>query len=449
MMSGANHRSKRLTMPKTPPPPGYEEIQREELSHLFGRVTRARLLGVPVAIGLVIWLAVTRVTPWRRGLLITLGVLAMVVFVHEVLRYRRHGLGRRAFAVNFAFAAVGQATASLATGGIESPFFFAMFPIGVAGAMLVEPPMLIALVATQAVAIWAMAWIKLGALLPNFNPAVFGGDALPGWTDAHVLWVATFATLGLGIVTFLGRSIRHSLDGVLRRGLEARHQVLRAHSERARELAALSGEIAHELKNPLASIKGLAALLAEDAGNGKPKERLTVLRREVDRMQAILEEFLNFSRPLVPLAIETVDLGGLVEEVAEMHEGTARERNIRLAVKADEQPVRCDPRKIKQAVINLVQNALEASPADGVVEIRIEGGDVVRAAVLDRGPGIEANLGDKIFEPGVTTKARGSGLGLTIARALVRQHGGDVTLEPREGGGTVATMQLPAEETKA
>jgi signal transduction histidine kinase len=132
-----------------------------------------------------------------------------------------------------------------------------------------------------------------------------------------------------------------------------------------------------------------------------------------------------------------------------MHEGTARERNIRLAVKADEQPVRCDPRKIKQAVINLVQNALEASPADGVVEIRIEGGDVVRAAVLDRGPGIEANLGDKIFEPGVTTKARGSGLGLTIARALVRQHGGDVTLEPREGGGTVATMQLPAEETKA
>jgi two-component system sensor histidine kinase HydH len=440
---------KRLTMPKTPPPPGYDEIQREELSRLFGRVTLARLMVVPLMIGLVAWLAVTKVTPWRRGALIVLGVLAMALFVHEVLHHRRHGLGRRAFAVNFGFAAVGQAAASLATGGIESPFFFAMFPIGMVGAALVEPPMLIALVGTQAVAIWVMVWIKLGALLPHFNPSRFGGDAAAGWSGAHVLWAATFATLGLGVVTFLGRGLRRSLDGVLRRALGARHEVLRAHGERAGELAALSGEIAHELKNPLASIKGLAALLAEDALPGKPAERLAVLRREVDRMQAILEEFLNFSRPLVPLAIETVDLRALLEEVAEMHEGTARERNLRLVVKGEEQPVRCDPRKIKQAIINLVQNAIEASPSDAAVEIHIEGGDPVRARVLDRGPGIEAGLGDKVFEPGVTTKARGSGLGLTIARALVRQHGGEVTLEPRVGGGTVATLQLPAGEAKA
>ena len=440
---------KRLTMPKTPPPPGYDEIQREELSRLFGRVTLARLMVVPLMIGLVAWLAVTKVTPWRRGALIVLGVLAMALFVHEVLHHRRHGLGRRAFAVNFGFAAVAQAAASLATGGIESPFFFAMFPIGMVGAALVEPPMLIALVGTQAVAIWVMVWIKLGALLPNFNPAVFGGDAIPGWNDAHVLWVATFATLGLGIATFLGRSIRHSLDGVLRRGLEARNEVLRAHGERARELAALSGEIAHELKNPLASIKGLAALLAEDAPVGKPAERLTVLRREVDRMQTILEEFLNFSRPLVPLSLESVDLRALVEEVVEMHEGTLREREVSVRVSADERPVRCDPRKIKQALINLVQNAVEASPPGAAVEIEIDGGEPVRTRVLDRGPGIAAELFDKVFEPGVTTKARGSGLGLTIARALVRQHGGELTLAPRAGGGTVATMQLPVEEAKA
>jgi signal transduction histidine kinase len=436
-------------MTKPPPPPGYDEIQREELSRLFGRVTRARLLGVPVAIALVIWLAVTRVTPWRRGLLITLGVLAMVVFVHEVLRYRRHGLGRRAFAVNFAFAAAGQAAAALATGGLESPFFFAMFPIATVGAVLVEPPTLLALVGTQAVAIWAMACIKLGALLPSFNPAVFGGDAVAGWNDAHVLWVASFATLGLGLATFLGRGIRRSFDGVLRRGLEARHEVLRAHREQARALAALSGEIAHELKNPLASIKGLAALLAEDAPVGKPAERLTVLRREVDRMQTILEEFLNFSRPLVPLSLESVDLRALVEEVVEMHEGTLREREVSVRVSADERPVRCDPRKIKQALINLVQNAVEASPPGAAVEIEIDGGEPVRTRVLDRGPGIAAELFDKVFEPGVTTKARGSGLGLTIARALVRQHGGELTLAPRAGGGTVATMQLPVEEAKA
>jgi two-component system, NtrC family, sensor histidine kinase HydH len=447
-MAGARHPSRHLTMTKSPLPPGFEEIQHAELSRLFGRVTRARLLVVPVMVALVIWLAVSRVTPWRRGTLVVLGLLAMGLFVHEVVRYRRRGLGRRAFVVNFGFAAVAQAMASLATGGLESPFLFAMFPMGLVGAILVEPPMLFFLVGTQAAAIWLMAWSKLGGLLPHFNPAVFGGDALPGWNESHVLWTAGFATAGLGVAAFLGRGVRHSLNGVLRRGLEARHEVLQAHSERARELAALSGEIAHELKNPLASIKGLAALLAEDAPAGKPAERLAVLRREVDRMQAILEEFLNFSRPLVPLAIEVVDLGALLDEVAEMHEGTARAGEVRVSVKAAAQPVRCDPRKIKQAVINLVQNAIEASPPGTTVEILVDGGNPVRARVLDRGPGIAADLLDKVFEPGVTTKARGSGLGLTIARALLRQHGGDVTLAARAGGGTVVTIELPAEEAK-
>jgi two-component system sensor histidine kinase HydH len=448
-MAGASKPFQRLTMRKPPPPPGYDEIQHEELSRLFGQATRLRLLGLPIALGLVIWLAISPVTPWRRGLLICLGVLAMVVMVHEVLRFRRRGLGRRAFIVNFAFAVVGQGSAAFATGGLESPVLFAMFPIATAGAMLVEPPVLFLLVGTQVLAVWAMAWIKLAAFLPHFNPALFGGDAFPGWSEAHVLWVASFATLALGLATFVGRGLRTAFDSVLRRGLEARHEVLRAHAEQARELAALSGEIAHELKNPLASIKGLAALLAEDALPGKPSERLAVLRREVDRMQTILEEFLNFSRPLVPLAVETADLQALVEEVAEMHEGTARERNLRVVVKGDAPAVRCDPRKIKQAVINLVQNAIEASPAATSVEVQVEGGAAVRARVLDRGPGITAGLSDKVFEPGVTTKARGSGLGLTIARALVRQHGGEVTLAPREGGGTVATMTLPVEETKA
>jgi signal transduction histidine kinase len=437
------------TMPKTPPPPGYEEIQHEELSRLFGRITAGRLLALPLVVGLLVWVALVKVTPWRQGTLIVLGLLVMAVFVHEVLRYRRRGLGRYAFVINFGFAAVAQATAVLATGGLESPFFFAMFPISLVGAILVEPPLLFALAATQVGAIWLMAWLKLSGMLPHFNPSIFGGDAVAGWDDAHLLWTAAFATLGLGVTSFLGRGIRHVLDGVLRRGLEARHEVLRAHADRVRELAALSGEIAHELKNPLASIKGLAALLAEDAPPGKPAERLAVLRREVDRMQTILEEFLNFSRPLVPLAIETVNLRALLGEVADMHEGTARERDVRLAVEAAEEPVRCDPRKIKQAVINLVQNAIEASPAGGMVEIDVERGDPMRVRVLDRGPGIEPGLLGKVFEPGVTSKARGSGLGLTIARALLRQHGGDVTIAARPGGGTVATMELPAREATA
>jgi two-component system sensor histidine kinase HydH len=439
-------------MTKTPQPAGYDEIQREELSRLFGALSHVRLAVAPVVFAFVVWILTHPVVPWRRGVLVTLGVAAFGFFVHEVVHHRRFGLGRRAFIVNFAFAVVGQALASLATGGLESPFLFAMFPLAMVAAVMVEAPAVFIMVAVQAVEVWTMAWIAWQRLLPNLNPGWFGGDARPGWNHTHLVWTAVFATAGLGVVTFLGRGIRYSFNRMLRRGLEARHEVLRAHRDRAQELSALSGEIAHELKNPLASIKGLSALLAHDAPAGKPAERLAVLRREVDRMQAILEEFLNFSRPLVPLSIESVDVRTLLDEVADMHEGMAHERNVRLlvnGVEVDALTIRCDPRKMKQALTNLVQNALEASPTDSTVELASDAGGEVCLRVLDRGPGLDGEIAGRAFDAGVTTKARGSGLGLTIARALLRQHGGDLELAARPGGGCVATARLPRKETNA
>jgi signal transduction histidine kinase len=421
--------------------PGFDEIEREELSRLFGRVAWARVAVLPVLVGLVMWLLVTDETPWRRWVLGTLIVLASAFFLVEAGRHRASALHRGTIRLNLTFAVLAQAAATFATGGLGSPLLPIMFPIAMVVAITVRPPASFVLVACQIAALWAMALAEAEGLVPNLNLVVFGGGSRAGWSDTH-LWVnAAFASGGLLVVAGLGRIIRGAFDAMIRRALRARQESVRAHAD----LSALAGEIAHELKNPLASVKGLAGLLAQDLGAGKTGERLAVLRREVDRMQGILEEFLNFSRPLVPVAAEKVDLDALCREVAALHEGMAHERGVSIEVRVADTTAVCDPRKIEQVLLNLVQNALEASPTGTTVEIEAShDSEGVQVRVLDRGPGVAAELAARVFDPGVTSKAQGSGLGLTIARALARQHAGDLDLCAREGGGCVAVLRLPA-----
>ena len=228
--------------------------------------------------------------------------------------------------------------------------------------------------------------------------------------------------------------------------LDARRATLEEHAARSRELVALSAEIAHELKNPLASIHGLAALVARDLPEGgRAAERMAVLRSEVVRMRGILDEFLAFGRPLVPLHVEACDLAAAAREVAALHEAAARRAGVRLAVEGPGATVRGDPRKLRQVLVNLVQNAIDASPAGGAVRVRVEPtAEGARVTVRDDGPGPPPELAGRVFEAGVTGKAAGSGFGLTIARAIARQHGGEVELVAGEGG-CAAVLALPAE----
>jgi two-component system, NtrC family, sensor histidine kinase HydH len=425
--------------------PGFDEIEREELSRLFGRVAWARVAVLPALVGLVMWLLATDETPWRRWLLGTLIVLASAFFLVEAGRHRASALHRGTIGVNLTFAVLAQAAATFATGGLGSPLLPVMFLIAMVVAINTRPPGASVLVACQAAILWAMALAEAEGLVPNLNLVAFGGGSRAGWSDTHLWANATFASGGLLVVVGLGRIIRGAFDAMIRRALRARQESVRVHAE----LLALSGEIAHELKNPLASVKGLAGLLAQDLSAGKPGERLAVLRREVDRMQGILEEFLNFSRPPAPVAAENVDLDALCREVAALHEGMAHERGVSIKVRGADTTALCDPRKVEQVLLNLVQNALEASPTGAMVEIEAShDNEGVQVRVLDRGPGVAPELGARVFEPGVTSKAQGSGLGLTIARALARQHGGNLELAGREGGGCAAVLRLPASQNE-
>lgn len=429
------------------PPLGFEDIQHLELGRLFGVLTTFRLAVLPFVALLAAAVAVYDPTPWRIGMLsaVVLGLGAVAVI--EVVRLRRSGFTRTAIPLNLALMSAFQLTVVFATGALESPLLPAMLPLTVISSMAIGArPALGFLVGPQLAAVWLFAIGQVNGWFPEVNLPIFGGGVRGGHNDAHLWTSALVLTGAIGIATAGGVSLRRGFDAMLHRALTAREDELAARAEHARELTALSGEIAHELKNPLATIKGLAALLATDA-TGKSAERLAVLRGEVDRMQGTLEEFLNFSRPLVPLAQVPTDLSRLCAEVAALHEGIAGNRGVRVTLdEGDPVVVRCDPRKVRQVLINLLQNALEASPRGGEVTLAVAmDGPSARVEILDRGPGLDPAIAAEAFSPGVTSRASGSGLGLTIARALARQHNGDVTLEPRAGGGCRALLTLPRE----
>jgi two-component system, NtrC family, sensor histidine kinase HydH len=428
-----------------PAPPGFDEIQRRELSRLFGRMVGIRLVVIPLALALVLVLALFDPARWRAPFLVAAVVPIGAYFIAEAVRFRRRGFRPAAIVPNLLGALAGQVALCAATGALESPVTYAFVPlaflVGVFGGRAHWP-----IIAAQVAAVWGLAAAELTAALPDLNLAAFGGGARAGHTTVHLLTTAAVLSAVLLLGSRVGLAVRRGFDRMLAGALRAQADALRAHAERAEELTALTAEIAHELKNPLASVKGLAKLVADGAAPARTAERLAVLRREVDRMQDILDEFLNFSRPLVPLALGRVDLAALAREVASLHEGLAQERGLALAVRAAPADARCDRRKVKQVLINLVQNALDASRPGAAVEIEVgaAGAGEARVAVLDRGPGLAPGVAARAFEAGVTSKERGSGLGLTIARALARQHGGEVELTPRDGGGCAAVLRLPA-----
>lgn len=423
-------------------PPLIAEIHRHQQDALLGRLLRFRLWLAPGMTVLALALAAVDPAAWRHWVLLGAAVAAALLSVVEFVRWRRGNLDARGLAVDLAVMVAIQAALTTATGGLESPLLPVMLVVTALASVTLG----------RSVALASILTLQFIALLSEFAGHV--GEWLPAVaeapTTAHLGAHAATHLVLVGIVASLGVLARGALDRTLGRAQDAQDEVLRAGSAHARELEALAGEIAHELKNPLQSVKGLGALLARDLPDGRASERLAVLRREVDRMQGVLDDFLNFSRPLVPLSERDEDLGCLAAEVAALHEGLAASRGVRLVVADGRAHARCDARKVKQVLVNLVQNALDASPRGAEVRLEVgtaAGDGLVR--VVDGGPGLADDVADRVFAPGVTSKPGGSGLGLTIARALARQHGGELTLRGGEfvlhgvGPGLVAELRLP------
>lgn len=232
---------------------------------------------------------------------------------------------------------------------------------------------------------------------------------------------------------------------------------LRAHEERlvrAERLSAV-GEIAarvvHEIRNPLAAIGGFARSLleSEEPPWGK-REALEIIVDEVRRLETIVREVLDFSRPAPP-RIGIVHVDRLAQEVLELLRWEVDDARVesRLETAASLPAAAADRDQLFQALVNVVRNAVHAMPQGGVVSLRVRpAGHAVEIAVEDTGVGMNPDVKARVFEPFFTTKASGSGLGLTIASQIVREHGGEIQVDSGEGRGTTVTLRLPVADSK-
>jgi signal transduction histidine kinase len=258
------------------------------------------------------------------------------------------------------------------------------------------------------------------------------------------------AVFGLGIlaVGILGMGvIFYNQRGHLRKVRSLEEEINR--KERLSELGNMAATVAHEIRNPLNSVSmGMQRLKAEFTPTEDAEEYahfLNLMQDEVRRLNAIVEQFLSLARPLTltqePIAIET-----LIREVATLVAAEAKAANIEIQLKVapDLPPLWADRNYLKQLLLNLILNGVQAMPGGGglSIEAALEN-EFLRMSIVDHGVGIEPDKLNKIFDPYFSTKTKGSGLGLAIARRIAEAHGGKITVESQAGQGSSFHVTLP------
>ncbi|AEI69158.1 two-component system sensor histidine kinase NtrB [Corallococcus macrosporus] len=215
-------------------------------------------------------------------------------------------------------------------------------------------------------------------------------------------------------------------------------------ADRLASLGALSAQLAHELRNPLASMRGSAQLLAQDAQDGVSQKLTNILMRESDRLARLVEDFLRFARPPVPV-LQTVPLQSLVTETVDMLRVDPLARDVRVEVATQEAvTVSVDPDQLRQVLINLVRNGFQAAGPRGHVKVTLTRGEnEARIRIWDSGGGISEEMMGHLFEPFFTTRDGGTGLGLSTAHSIIRAHGGSIQVRSNQDEGTEFTVGLP------
>jgi signal transduction histidine kinase len=222
------------------------------------------------------------------------------------------------------------------------------------------------------------------------------------------------------------------------------HQVMQ--SEKLAALGEMAASFVHGIRNPLNIILGSAETLKKKFPETVQLEMLEFISEESERINNMLTSFLDFAKPKPP-TFQGVDLKNILEKIAESLSLPARERGVQILQEYPNGkiPMYLDPEQIREALVNLELNALEAMPRGGTLRVSLtqkENRDVI-VRVSDTGVGIPSGAESKIFDPFFTMKERGTGLGLSIVHSVVKNHGGTISVVNNDGGGTTFVLTLP------
>ncbi len=230
------------------------------------------------------------------------------------------------------------------------------------------------------------------------------------------------------------------------------NEQLKVASERllVQERLAAAGQIAtgmaHEVKNPLSAIKTFAQYLPEKYADPEFRRKFfRIVQAEIDRINTIVQQLSDFAKPAPP-RFQPIRLASVVDDTLALLSGQCLKQGIEIqkAFGENGQLVQVDPQQIKQALLNLFLNSLEAMPAGGRLRVETQlDPPYLTLRIVDTGSGIPPEHGEQVWDPFFTTKERGMGLGLAIVRGVVERHGGQVSITGRPGQGTVVSLNLP------
>jgi two-component system sensor histidine kinase HydH len=310
---------------------------------------------------------------------------------------------------------------------------------------------------------WRGGLIAAALAAVLYTPHILGGlgerEPFPGYMVDQAAEVVDFFLAGLVMGVLADRERRRRRD--LQQKTEQLSRVYRElqdnfermkRAERLYAVGQLSAGLAHEIRNPLAGIEGAAAVLQQDSGPGERRhEFLEIIQKECRRLNRLLTNFLDFARPRAPAYLQ-VDVGQLIDSVMGLAAHAIGRQNIvlRKDMPANLPALECDPEQLKQVLLNLTINAIQAMPNGGEVVLAARQQDAkVLIQIGDQGGGISAEDLDKIFDPFFTTKEDGTGLGLSVAYQIVGQHGGVLTAENNLDKGTTFSVLLPLQHERA